>query len=384
MAFNYTRSQLLADINAGLRGKIGMISDQESFVNRVVREVKNNVALRSARRKVTLASDLFGGLYQYVCPTDIDGMRIIDIPAQAKRYDGSFGIVPTEQFNVSPRPGDIAFNDFNGVRQLLINSEVPVKSVILDTISDNNGWVAVGGANSITDDEQDFINGTGSVVFNIDNTLATTAGIAKLGTESYDLSEYLEGYSSAFVWVKITDIDDITNWKLRFGTDASNYYEATVTTQFDGTAFVRGWNLLQFSLTALTETGTVTDTDINYRAVFMTKATAKVSEVGYKVNYLVFMTGFIHDVIYYSAYGWQSSAGAYKRLSDDALDLLVADDTEYELFVKKGIEIGRGLTNFDMNERTESAEDYKSALIEYQLKNPDESLIMTSTYHQHA
>ena len=122
MSFNYTRSELLSDINGGIRAKIGMISSQQDFINRVVREVHNDIAIRSTRRKADLSPDLFPEIYQYACPTDLRDFRIIDIPAQAKRHDGSFGLVPSEQFAVSPQKGDIAIDDYNGVRTLLINS----------------------------------------------------------------------------------------------------------------------------------------------------------------------------------------------------------------------------------------------------------------------
>jgi hypothetical protein len=382
MAFQYTQEQLLSDINAGIRGKIGMLTSQTDFVNRVAREVRNDVAIRSAQRSAQLTPDLFEGIYKYTCPSDLHGNRLIDVPAQAKRYDGSFVIVPIEQFNANPRPGDISITNFNGVRQILMNSIATSKTLVIDPLSTASDWTAYGDAENLTNDAQDFISGNGSIVFDIDASAGTTAGIENAALDSIDVTEYMYGYSSAHVWVKLSNADNITNFKLRFGTDASNYYEITVTSQSDGTEFIRGWNLLRFSLNGLTATGTVDDEDINYAAVFMTKTTGKVSQTGFKMNYLVFMTGVIADTQYYSNYPWQSSTGTYKRLSTDASDVIVADEDEYELFVKKGVYLGRCDTNFDMIDREQAEKEYTAVKTKYEMENPDNSLLIISTYHQ--
>jgi hypothetical protein len=131
MAFNYTRSQFLLDVNAGIRGKISMIASQENFANRVMRDVLADIALRSTRRKSTLSPDLFPEIQQYACPSDLFDGRVIDIPAQAKRHDGAFGMVPVQQFNVGTIDGDIAIDDYNGIRTLLVDSAVTADSTTL-------------------------------------------------------------------------------------------------------------------------------------------------------------------------------------------------------------------------------------------------------------
>lgn len=388
MAFQYSRSALLSDINAGIRGKIGMISSQEDFINRVVREVNNDIAIRSTRRKTTLSPDLFPEVYQYACPSDLRDYRIIDIPAQAKRHDGSFGLVPTEQFAVSPQKGDIAIDDYNGVRTLLIRSEVTSDNVTISpletTTSGGGTWVAVGDTTNIRDDGDDYIKGSGSVAFDIGAGATTTAGIENTALDAFDITDYLGGHSAVFVWVKINSTTDITNFVLRLGSDGSNYYSKTVTTRHDGNAFQSGWNLLRFQLTSLSETGTVVDTAINYASVYMTKTAGKINETDYKLNYMVLMRGIIHDVVYYSKYGWQSTAGTYLENSTDTLDLLVADTSEYDIFIKKGISRGMRHTNFSQEEIKDADKEYADAVRAYGSQNPDESQLMVSSYYRHA
>jgi hypothetical protein len=358
MAFQYTRAQLLSDIDAGIHGKIGMISSQGDFVNKVVREVNNNIAIRSARRKSTLTPDLFPEIFNYACPADLRSNRIIDIPAQAKnqRSDGTWGLVPIEQFNTQSIDGNMAFD---------------------------GTWAAFGDAETLAADSDDYIRGSGSIKWNIDAAGGTTAGIENTDINEFDITDYLGGHSAVFVWAKINSATDLTNYILRLGTDSSNYYSKTVTTRHDGTAFVAGWNLLRFDLTSLTETGTVTDTSINYGAVYMTKAATKVSETDYKFDWLFISEGVIHEILYYSKYGWKSSAGTYLENSTAGDDLVVADTEEYDLFVKKGVHLGRQYIKSEMGEIDEAKREYKEAVDMYGPQNPDESAVMISNYQDH-
>jgi hypothetical protein len=386
MSFSYTRTQLLSDISAGIRGKIGMISSQEDFVNRVVREVNNDIAIRSTRRKASLSPEMFPGIYQYACPTDLRDFRIIDIPAQAKRYDKSFGLVPSEQFAVNPQKGDIAIDDYNGVRTLLINSQVSTDSVVISsletTTSGGGTWTAVGDAENVHDDADDYIKGAGSVAWDIGAGATTTAGIENTGLDTVDITDFLGGHSSVFVWVRINSTTNLTNFILKLGTDSSNYYSKTVTARHDGNAFQSGWNLLRFALTSLTETGIVTDDTINFASIYMTKSAAKISETDYKFNNLVVMRGVIHEIEYYSKYGWQNTSGTYLENSTDALDYIVCDTSEYDLILKHGIRRGMRFTNFSGEEIKDADNEYADALRVYGSQNPDESQLMVSTYHQ--
>src|SRR3990167_11067596 len=111
MSFIYTRSQLKARMNAGIHGKIGMLIDEDETVNEGVRECFGNgfideqgrkypLDFRSARRKYTLSPNLYNGIDDYVCPADLAAQKLIDIPAQAKRQDGEFYLVPTTEFAI--------------------------------------------------------------------------------------------------------------------------------------------------------------------------------------------------------------------------------------------------------------------------------------------
>lgn len=384
---SYTQAQLLADINQEINGKIGMIANTTDFVNSVAREVNNDTTIRSSKRKSELSPDLFPDITQYALPSDTRDFKIIDIPAQAKRYDGGFGLVPVEQFNTRRQAGDIAIDDANGMRTLLIDSDVVSDQTLvseLDSLTSGGGtWTVVGGATNLAADGDDYIKGNGSLSFDLSAASQATAGMVNSTLNSFDLLNYLGGSGALFVWVKLNTPTYVTSFTLKIGSSASNYFTKTITTKHDGNAFERGWNLLRFPLTSLTETGSVNEAVTNYVSIVMDKNVLKISETDYKFDWITVMNGQIHNVTYYSKFNWITAAGAYIENSTDPSDILVAGTSEYELFIKKGKYKGMQFTNTDLNVRNEAKADYKEAVMKYENNNPDESQIMISTYsHQ--
>lgn len=406
MSFIYTRAQLKQRINAGIHGKIGMLLDANETCNEAVRQFTTAIDSRSSRRRATLFPDLFQDINEYSCPADVDAYKLIDIPAQAKRQDGEFFLIPSSDFKttfgsssrdrdfrVCRGSGALAIDDYNGLRTLLIDSAVESNGFTVSELDDfesgGGTWQLFGDAEFLGNDDGDFIKGNGSLTFDINNAGNTTAGLFNDELDAFDLSDYIGGQSSFFIWAKIASTVGITNYKLRFGADANDYFELTTTSQANGIAFVNGWNLLRFpiDMSVATETGTLADeTNVTYVSVFMTKLGSKISETDYKLDWLVVKKGIIHDIEYYSKYGWQTSAGVYKENSTtDAgadTDLIVADRDEYDLIVMKGTEIAaREVREYDVADNTMARFDAKAK--EYQMRNPSEAKIMTNGYYNY-
>lgn len=387
MAFIYTRSQFKQDINRGIQGRIGLLISAEDTMNEAVRETLNEVRVRSTKRRSQLVPNLLNGVFEYAVATDLHGIAISDVPAQAKREDGEFTLVPVEQFLRNPRRGDIAIGDQNGMRILYINSETTDESVAIDPMSliGSGEWTAFGDAENLETNTDDYVKGTTSIEFDISAAAGTTAGIQKtIGpTDSIDLSAFISKAASAFSYARITSTTGITNYKLRLGTDSNNYYEFTVTVRNDGGAFSAGWNLLRFDLSNPTVQGSPDAEDIQWVALFMTKAISKVSEGGYMFNWLEARKGKYADVLYYSKYGWQTAAGAYLENSTDDTDLLVANTDEYDLFVKKGRVIAAIEAELPDSVVERRKQEYKIAMDGYKLVSPSEEKTVISSYHNY-
>jgi len=386
MAFVYTLSDLKSRMNSGIQGKKGILLSQDDLANEAVREVGSEVRLRSKRRRQTLSPNLFSGIFEYACPSDLHSFDIIDIPAQAKREDGEFEFVPSEQFRRNPRKGDISIDDFNGVRILLINSEVDDNEQTIDPVTSisSNGlvWEAFGDAENVATDSDRYVKGSGSVEFGISSAGGTTAGIFTNDLDAIDLSDYILSAASIFTYARITDPTNITNYKILIGTDASNNYEYTVTTRNDGTAFAAGQNLLRFDLATPTATnGSPDANNIVYAAMYMTKTAGKISESDYAFNWLTAKKGKYHDVTYYSKYGWKTSTGTYIENATDESDFLVADTDEYDLIVKKARSLAAAEVDLPQSKIKELVDKYESARMNYQNENPSEEKTIISSYY---
>lgn len=390
MTFIYTQATFQERLNGKIQGKIGMLVSPQETMNDAVRQVNSDFDILSLKRRSVLSPNLFNGIFDYLCPTDLKGNAIVDLPAQAKRSDGEFNLVSPQHFDTTSNNGDIAIDSFNGTKVLKVRSVVDSQSIVVaeldSTVSGSNNstpWTGFGDVTDadIVDDNADYVKGNGSIKFSINAAAGTTAGIKNASIASLDISDYLGGTSAFFVWAKINSTTNLTSYTLRFGSSGSNYYSKTVTAQADGTAFVSGWNLLKFDVSSLTETGTVTDTAITYFAIYMNKTIAKVSESDYKFDWLVLKKGVVTYVKYYSKYGWQTSPGSYIENSTATSDLLVADTDEYDLYIAKARHLAADELGFDEADIARYKKDYEDMLKNYKLNHPSESKVFTEEYY---
>lgn len=381
---SYAQSQLKSDVNAKIKGKIGVLIDFQSTLNQGVREAMSEIDFVTARRKVGLTPNLFSGLFgAYAVPTDLAGYKVISIQNQKWQRTPAWGLVPYEQFLRRQDQNTIAISDYDFIRKLYANIQLPqdVKTVVsnMDSLSAGGGtWGAFGGVENVAVGSDNAVEGSASIKFDISAAVDTTAGIVNSTLTPVDLSGFFNGDANGLVWAYIVSTTGLTNFIIRYGSDASNYFTKTVTTQADGTAFTTGWNLLNFNLATFTTTGTPVETAMDYHAIYMTKLTSKVSEVGYRFDYSILRRGEINDLYYYSSYGWQSNAGVYKENSTAASDVLNAGPEEYQIILAKCAELAAGEVDESKVEEKEAGK-FEKLKRAYQKDHPSEALIMIST-----
>jgi hypothetical protein len=374
----YSFSQLKSDVNARIKGKIGILISSRNTLNQGVRQTFSDLDLLTARRKAPLTPNLFSGIFEYAAPTDLKGYGVITIQNQTFEKSRYWNLVPYEQFLRRQDFHTIAISDYDGTRKILLNAIVDDKKITIGSFDSTTNWTAVGDAENIDEDRTDFITRNASLNFDISSAGGTTAGVENSAIANVDMTDYLMGNGTATVWVKIASTTGLTNYTFRIGSDSSNYYQKSTTTQADGTAFVVGWNLLKFDMTSLTTVGTPVDTACVYSALYMTKDVSKVSETGYKFDDLVLHNGEISNIYYYSGYGWQTSGGTYIKNSTADSDLLNAGEEEYELILCKCTELAADEVDEDkVSEKQQKL--YKDLSKTYKAGNPSEALIMVST-----
>lgn len=380
----YTFSNLNSRINAGIKGKIGILTNNRDTMNQVAREVLADIDLRSTKRKVPLTPNMFSQPFAYPAPADMKGIKIISIQDQSGKKQTDFRLVGFQNFNTRQDLNTIAFDNSDFLNKMLVNTFVNDNTLTisnLDSLTAGGGtWVvsSTGATNLVADSDQ-YIRESASLKFDLSALAVTTAGIKNTTLNSFDMTAYLQGSGVALVYVYITSATNLTNFILKIGTNDSNYYTKTTTSAYDSTAFRQGWNLLQFDLSALTTTGTPTNATNRYVELYMTKTTGKVSELGYRFDSLVLKRGVVSNVNYYSKYPWQTIAGVYIENSTTDSDLLNVDTDEFDLMVQKGVEVaGPEVDEFDAADR--AAKKYSAMKREYQLNNPSEAQLMVDTY----
>lgn len=382
LIMSYTYAQLKTRVNAKIKGKIGILVNSRDTLNEGARQVMTDIDLRSARRKTQLTPNLSSGRNRYTCPSDLKGYGIIDIkPQVSAQKKAEYDLIPVEEFGRTSDNNVIAIEDADNQRNILVKTETTDKKVTISTFDDTTAgggtWSGFGDGTNVSADSDNYVSESGSLKWDISAAAGTTAGVVNSTLNQIDFTDYLNGNGFIRVYVYIVSTTNITNFIIRVGNDSSNYYSKTVTAQADGTAFQTGWNELRFDLTSLTETGSVTDTTIDYIAIYMTKSTAKVSETGYRFDSMILARGEIHYVHYYSKYPWRNSSGTYLANSTADSDILNADEDEFNLIVKKCSELAADEVDEDTSS-TKNERKYTEEVKAYKMNNPSEAKTMTS------
>lgn len=328
-------------------------------INRGVRGVVRDMDLKSMKRKAALAR-IFDDVYDYTCPTDLK--TLIDLQPQSDRdWNSRFTFTTEEQFDRKKEFSNLVTISYDDMTRK-IRSSLDVDDTKL-SVSDGT-WALFGDAENVD-----------AMTFDISSAGGVTAGIQNSTITDFDIT----GYTSIFVWADITSPTDITNYILRIGNDASNYYSITTTAQADGNAFVEGKNLLQFNLSSKSETGTVDETTCDYVVLYMTKAAGKISEKDYGFSELQIHKGQLMNAVYYSDCPFRSSAGIWIPNSTSDSDLVNAESEEIDLFVQSSkVSVFRDLKEFDLMKLAQ--QEYLDVKKVYGQRYPSERLLLTQKY----
>ena len=385
---SYSQSELFDMMDSGLHAKSAQLSSRQRTLNRAVRFVLSDIDMKSMKRKAALSPNLFGEIYDYGAPANIKERAIIDLKRQVKRsVNEKFSLVDEEEFDREKGQGrdifTIASSDLAHLLRIDGGKTTKVSIHNCDSLTANGTWAASADASNLTIDTENFIE---TSALNFDTAEgAATAVIELTGATQVDLTDHDEK-SSIFVWVFIPDATDasgdaVTNFILRWGNDTGNFWSRTVTVNNEGVAFYDGWNLLRFDWNGATETGTVNPAQIDYVRLTITKPTTFAADTDWRVDSIVSRIGDIYDVIYYTRFGWQTSAGAYLEDATATSDLINAETDEIDMILAKAVEYGAQ----ELKER----DDIQYARLEYQTlrtaylyRYPSERIRLVQRYYR--
>ncbi len=336
------------------------------------------------RRTSPLTTPIYGqAAFEYACPADLKGNRIIDLRPQANR---SITDVPTQlrsqDFDVikdqvlSGSKVEVRWNGY--VKTLRI--AVPAKANVLvnscDSVTGNGTWSVGSGASGIETDNLYFTQGTGSLKY----ALSGNGYIENSDMTAVDLSDY-EDRGVIFCWAYCQSTLP-TSMSLRWGNDTTtNYWSKSVTAQWDGTAFKVGWNLLGFDWQTATETGSPSSATVDSLR-FDTTITGSADPVYF--DSVVCSLGSIYEFEYYSKYLFRNASGTFLDKPTADTDLLNLDTDSYGVFTNclafLAAQQQQGeVSGFDM---PTFAKEYQNSVDAYCQKYPSQAQKATGSYYK--
>ena len=328
----------ITNVKAELAGVLhGTTVNQITDINGVFRRAASRLLLdidpQETKRVVDL-SPLFNGVYDYNCPTDLKGNKVIDIRPQINRANQDVLLQRYgQEFDINKPLNWSSFTmGFNqAIKTLRINNQsLPAGNVINTINSVNTNGTFTGTVLNIRNNNINFVN-TASVAFDL--PASSGAYIENSTQGAVDLSD-LVNQATQFVYVYLPSPTVVTSITFRWGSDSSNYYTQSVSVNQQGNAFQQGWNLLAFDWSTAGTFASPDPTSITYiDFIFTTDGTAV---TGCAINYLVSRISNIWEIVYYSKFLFRDViTGAFQEEVTDDSNLINLDTESYNLFFNR-------------------------------------------------
>jgi hypothetical protein len=337
-----TLAQLKADIIPKLKGtSIRQIGDFYSIVAGAANRLSARIDPEETRRTATMTTPFFDNVNDYSLATDYK--RMIDIRPQVNRTTqpglSHYSQTAPRQFNERLTPDSFSIRWNNMIRtlraQVLPSGNVMQMdsfdvTIVGSTAVSNGAWSAEVDASGFYAEPLNYVEGNSSLGMNLSGATGA-ADILNTTAVAVDMSGLrYEDTSFLFFYIPVGYSSRFTNFKLRRGSSALNYKEATVTTKADGTAFSDGWNFLMFTWNSATTTGTPNDTLNTYRRFGITY-TAGTAINGCLIDNWTDALGQLYEMEYYSEYMFRTSAGVWISRPTLDTDLVNVGPASYEI-----------------------------------------------------
>lgn len=383
-----TITTLLADLTSVLHGTTtNKVPNIYGHINRAARAVLLDVDPKETQRIVQL-SQVFNSVFDYAIPSDIKGDRIIDIRVQAGRTPSQIftqDYAQTFDSQKSVTFGNSIYVQHNtGVKTLRIEAPTLKSPIAICNTSTIAGWTVTSGAQNLSLDTTNNVAGGGAIVFDLAGGSAS-GSIQTSTLTPIDLTTNAN-IDTEFYWVYLPNGAGITSLNLKWGSDyTANYYNLTVTTNQQGTAFQNGWNLIALPWTSATKVGTPIATA--YDSVQFTVNYNGIAQTGIKFCNLTSNTGYIFEMQYYSKFLFRDPVtNAFQEniidLTDNTKIINLDTDSYNLLFNKASYYIAQALQGSDSSyDCTLWDTEYNDALKHYRSLNPSEAMKKTESYY---
>lgn len=299
----------------------------KSSLNRCIDSLRKDHGVYSTKKRQPLA--LYATVEEYPLPTDFFDIIALQKNETPRNY---LRTKPEAFYQTS---GDVLSVDSQGNKHwLLVKArEIAATQIInaCESVTANGTWALEAGTdavNVVTDTLNEKV-GSGAISFDV--TVGASgndyAAIDNDDMTAVDLTDFV-GKGVVFTWVYIPSVTNLTSFTLRFGSSTANYYSQTVTAQYNGSAFVVGWNRLGFASASATETGTVVDTAIDYLNFRVTYTSSYTSQTGFILDDVRICNPYLMELKYYSTHFVIDSTGVSKEYFESASDASLLDEAD--------------------------------------------------------
>ena len=328
-SINTANSWLASKIHGTTTNQVSGLSELHNYA---ARKLLNDIDPIETVRKTLTTTPLYNAVWDYACPSDLKGNRIIDISPQYIRTPGQ---IITQTFNqpfdidknknFPPSEATIQWN--NQVKTIRINDTSLPQGVQLDTCSAIGNWTAAGTASGLVVDNVNYASGSGSLSF----TATTGTGyISETLPSTLDMSSQLN-QASWFYYLYLPTGSALTSTEIRIGSSSSSYYSRVSTVTNEGNAFATGWNLIRGDWNGCTVVGSPDVTKINYLYIGVTVTS---TQTGVKVDNIISNMGIYRTLEYYSKFMYRdATTGAFQENVTDGSNLINLDTDSYNLYL---------------------------------------------------
>ena len=220
-----------------------------------------------------------------------------------------------------------------GIWQLVVLAKNSIASFPIDSFDYNNAtnWVALNDATNISDDLYTYKEGSGSLRFDINVSLSglNRASLKRTVTAQDLYAQKDVGHFKC--WVYLPTITNFSSISFNWGSDASNYYKITVTNQEDGSAFVVGWNKLDFIWNGAIQVGSPNDHQITFYQFDFDYSSSFSSTNNFRIDYLRLSVPDKMILQYYTKYKGKNINGNYLTNFSSTTDSFLFGDFNPEI-----------------------------------------------------
>ena len=314
-------------IGMGHGASLAKVRNEYAMYERAANNMRSAVDVITAIRTAPLTQAVHDDVYNYAAASDYG--KIIDLYPSGVRGSRDFSRrTDSVAFDLlkSIQSKQISVESEDGARFLRVNWPKTAAKTLAAMNSITN-WTADGGASGLSLDTLYAISGGKSLKMDLG---ATGGALSNSSLDSLDLSDWDEE-AEFFMYVYLPSVSTVTSIQGLWGNDLTTNYWTSVaqTTQADGTAFKVGWNLIKFSWSAATESGTVDPTAIDSFKVTVVTTDA-IADV--RFDNVTVSLGHIFDMKYYSAFLFKNSAGTWIRRPTVDTDSVMVDELGMNIY----------------------------------------------------